>query len=220
MSPLVDMSHANEGLLPVGYAYPHLFRRVCLATYYPPFRARIIEAKTKAADRGWHYWSEHGYRSIPLQNQLHAAHVGAAAAFAAAEKTGDQVAIAAARVHLKAHGKAAPGGYSSHNFGLGDDSTHDNNLSAQGLQPDWDPKNYDVLGEELARVGLVWGKSFGDLPHANFAGYVSGAELAPLLKVWNACPSGMPDDERLRSVWAHLDAHAPIALPYYPPKEG
>lgn len=181
----VNFTHANKAHLPNDFRWPHLFERVYLGAYYPKFRERLIEAKIKAAERGAFYWSTFGYRSMAQQRVLYTAYLA---------KTG---------------GKAAPPGKSAHQYGMADDSTFDTSL-APGLQPSWQEKQYNILGEELQRVGLVWGAGFGDRPHANWPGYVSGAQLLPLLRLWQSMPQGMPDDARLMEIWRHVDAQ-PVA---------
>lgn len=58
---------------------------------------------------------------------------------------------------------------SLHNFGLAIDFCHDlNHNKTDGLQPSWDMKAYEVLGEEARKLGLVTGldfKSFREGPH-------------------------------------------------------
>lgn len=183
MAPPLNYMHANAAYLPAGYKYPSLFRRVFLGAYYEPFRERVIEFKAKAAERGCHAWSTHGYRSWAQQHQLRMAYLNGSG------------------------GKAAPAGLSAHQYGLADDSTVDGDSDdTNGLQPTWDPKRYDILGEEAERVGLVWGRSFGDRPHVNWPGFTSGTELSTLQRIWNACPKEVTDDGKLRACWSYLDA--------------
>ncbi len=174
----VDYLHANADFLPAGYRVAHLFKRVYLGSYYPEFLDRLLEMKAKAAERGAHYYSLYGYRSLAQQADLRKKYLAG---------TG---------------GKAAPAGLSGHNYGLADDSCADDN-PAPGLQPTWDPKKYETLGEEAARVGLIWGASFGDRPHVQWPHYISGAQLEPLYKLWNTYIG--PDDMRLRAIWGYLD---------------
>ncbi len=177
-----DFTLSNSKHLPAGYRWGQLFRRVDLSLYYPPFLKRILAVKAAAADRGQEYVSEFGYRSWALQAELRAKYLA------------------------KKGGKAAPPGYSAHQFGLADDSTADADMKTPGLQPTWELKRYDVLGEELAKEGLAWGASYGDRPHANLQGFTSGAELAPLRKLWASCTPSWPEGLRLLKVWAYLDS--------------
>lgn len=183
MSPAtIDYTHANSILLPWDYKYSHLFKRVYLGTYYEPFRERLVEAKTKAAERGAHYWSEYGFRPMAQQAKLRSLYL------------------------LGKGGRAAPAGKSGHQYGLADDSTFDQDPATAGLQPSWNPKHYTILGEELERAGLHWGKAYGDLPHAGWPGFVSGGELQPLLTLWNGFAEKTTDDARLLACWSYLDA--------------
>ena len=185
MSP-VDFTHANAGYL-VGFQKPEIFRRVSLAGYYPPFRDRLVRLKHRALLRGHAYWSEFGYRSMAQQQDLRTRYVAGLG------------------------GKAAPAGLSAHQYGLADDSTHDSDLKAPGLQPDWLPANYLVLAEEAAREGLDHGHRYGDDPHVGWPGFVTGAQLETLLTRWNAMTG--TDDERLRAIWAYLDTLPAPAVP-------
>jgi len=181
----MDFTHANWSYLPANYKWPYLFQRVYLGAYYPKFRELLIDAKTRAAERGAFYWSTFGFRSIATQQALYTAY-----------KAGTG-------------GKAAPPGKSAHQYGLADDSTFDLALTP-GLQPSWREADYNILGEELKRAGLVWGAGFGDRPHANYPAFVSGAQLLPLYRLWNNCPKGMTDDARLLEIWRYLDTLPPV----------
>lgn len=181
MSPRVDFEHANAEFLPAGYKWGFLFRRVYLGAYYPAFLERLLAARAKAAERGAQYVSERGFDSWARQHQLRQAFL---------EGKG---------------GRAAPAGLSAHQYGLADDVTADADLFKPGLQPTWESKAYDIHGEELARVGLVWGASFNDRPHANWPGFVSGAQLQPLLDMWRSA-AGASDEMKLRAIWNYLDA--------------
>jgi peptidoglycan L-alanyl-D-glutamate endopeptidase CwlK len=156
--------------------------RVNLDLYYPPFRERIFEAKAKAAERGCWMYALRGFATWAEQHQLRMKYLNG---------TG---------------GKAAPAGYSAHNYGLAEDSAADSDIATPGLQPTWDPKRYDIYGEELARVGLVWGASFGDRPHAQWPGFVSGTQIQVLKGIWDACPKGTADPKRLEAIWAYVDS--------------
>jgi peptidoglycan L-alanyl-D-glutamate endopeptidase CwlK len=181
--PPVNFEHANLEFLPTGYPYGFLFRRVFLGLYYPAFRAKVIAAKTKLAEQGKFFWSIYGFRSFAEQAKLRDAYLN------------------------RKGGRAAPPGLSAHQYGLADDSCLDGDNIAPGLQPRWDAPGYADLGAELAKQGLVWGGGFGDMPHANFAGYVSGAELRPLMFRWTEAQG--TDEQRLRSVWNYIDGRGP-----------
>lgn len=123
--------------------------RINLALLYPPFAAKVLELQTICASKGVHYYLTLGTRDEKEQNLLYA------------------------------QGRQLPGpivtnsrfGKSAHNFGIGVDFTHDSNLDKPGLQPDWKPENYKLLGEEAVKLGLEWGgnwTSFKDLPHVQF----------------------------------------------------
>ncbi len=205
MGPL-DYQHANLPYLPGWYKWGHLFRRVYLGTYYPPFRERILECKAKAAERGAEYVSAFGYRPMAMQAELRRLYI--------AKLTGK---LTDAERKAGKGGLAAPAGLSAHQYGLADDSTADADTKTPGLQPTWDPLAYSVLGEEAAAVGLIWGASFGDRPHVQWPDFVNGFQLQKLLDIWNGCPSGLTDDTRLPAVWQYLDALPTPSLPVFKP---
>lgn len=177
----VTFEHANLEYLPSGYRWGHLFRRVYLGAYYPPFLDRVLEARAKAAERGAQYVSEHGFRSWALQHQLRGLFLAGKG------------------------GRAAPAGLSAHQYGLADDCTADADPVKPGLQPTWEPKRYAILGEESQRVGLIWGASFNDRPHTQWPGFVSASELKVLQKIWREA-SDATDDMKLRAIWQYLSA--------------
>jgi peptidoglycan LD-endopeptidase CwlK len=113
---------------------------------------------------------------------------------------------------LYAQGRTAPGnivtnappGSSAHNYGLAVDFTRFN-----GAAPSWVLADYDALGAEVAKhSALTWGGTFlhlPDRPHVQLAGWVTGAELLPL----------MPMAEDLGAVWDFVRSHpavAPLAI--------
>lgn len=101
-------------------------------------------------------------------------------------------------------GRAAAPGYSAHQFGLAVDVTFDADPKARGLQPSWREAEYRILIEEAERAGLHSGHGYGDRPHVSWPSYVSGADLAPLRKLWATTDGG--DMARLRACWAHVEA--------------
>lgn len=177
-----DYTVPNAPFIPDGYKWAGLFRRVYLGTYYPPFRTKILKVKAAAADRGAEYWSEFGYRPMALQTELRVKYLQGKG------------------------GRAAPAGLSGHQYGLADDSTADASTRVPGLQPTWAPQMYEILGQEASKEGLIWGKSFGDLPHVQWPGFVNGTELGILLALWKGFPVTDSEDSKLLKVWAFLDA--------------
>lgn len=116
---------------------------------------------------------------------------------------------------LFAQGRTTPGpivtraraGQSAHNFGIAADLVLDGYMDRAGLQPDYRPASYDLLGHLCPKHGLVWGGSwaFKDLPHVQLPGFVTAGELAPL----RAALEGTPSDQRggLVPVWDYLFAN-------------
>ena len=161
---------------------PELFSRVALASLYPPFREVMAEVIARCRARGADYVATRGFATFAEQEALHTRHLRGEG------------------------GRAAPAGLSAHNYGLAVDFCRDADVSRPGLQPRWDAPAYAVLGEETRRAGLVWGGSFGDAPHCQWPGLVSGTQLQPVRGLFLSQPAGATDAQRLASVWRFLDA--------------
>lgn len=154
-----------------------LFRRINLDALYLPFLAVVLEVAARCQARGASYVATYGLRSFAEQEALHRKW-----------KEGKG-------------GRAAPGGLSAHQYGVAVDFCRDGD-AAPGLQPRWDAPAYAVLGEEARAAGLAWGGSFGDAPHVQWPGYVSGAQLRPMRALFE-CVS---EEEGMRRCWELLDA--------------
>lgn len=164
-----------------------LARRIKPDLIYPPFLTLYLDTLAACEARGVVYFATFGTRTYEEQNAL----------YAQGRTTPGKIVT------------NARGGQGAHNFGLATDSTHDSDSDeANGLQPDWQAENYAVLREEGERRGLVSGASFksADWPHLQLAGYVTGADLAPLAAIYEATPGDVL--AKLAAVWAHLDALA------------
>ncbi len=167
-------------------------RRINLDRIYPPFLERYLAVLAACRSRGAVYFATRGFATYEEQDAIHA-----------------QGRTAPGKIVTN-----AKGGQSNHNFTVGIDSTHDSDSNPDdGLQPDWDPAHYQILGKELKAAGLDWGASYRDLPHAGWPGYVTAAAMEPLRVVFENAPGDL--DTRIRAVWAYLDAHSPT-LPAYP----
>lgn len=123
-----------------------LTKRVDPAFIYPEFWKICMELLVNCQKRGADYFIISGYRSQADQ------------------------------LKLWTQGRTQPGKIvtnagpwqSYHNYGLALDFCRDANVERAGLQPDWDTKAYEVLGEEAAKLGIEWGgswKTFKDVPH-------------------------------------------------------
>jgi peptidoglycan L-alanyl-D-glutamate endopeptidase CwlK len=125
-----------------------LVRRIDIDQLYLPFVEQVLEVVAACRARGADYFAVSGYRSDEEQARLYN------------------------------QGRTTPGpvvtqarpGQSAHNFGLAVDFVRDGYLDRAGLQPDWRPESYDVLGEEALRRGLAWGGSWAkpDRPHVQW----------------------------------------------------
>ncbi len=168
-----------------------LFNRgINMDLFYPPFLAKLLELKANCAARGKRYLCTYGFRTMAESDILH-------------------------NHFLQGGPRAAPGGYSSHNFGLAsDEALIIRELGAGNRRVlSWGSKAnsvFEVLGEEAAKLGLHWGKLYSDEPHISWPGFVSGAELAPLRDAWHRTPGD--DLTRLKEVWKYVDLHSPTQV--------
>lgn len=162
--------------------YVDPYHRLDVSLIYPPKVAVQRLALQACAAEGAHYVGTRGFETIAQQDARRAAWL-----------RGEPGA-----------GKAAPGGKSAHQYGLADDWCRDGS-EAPGLQPDWTDPAYLPLGKHTRAVGLLWGVSFGDAPHCQWPGYVTGEQMAPLLELYRS--RRWPDDAAfLAAVWRRLDA--------------
>jgi len=160
--------------------------RIDLSLLYPPFLAELRDLLQRCHARGADYYPTKGTRTWAEQSALHHAYT--------VTKKGT---------------RAAPPGYSAHQFGIAVDCAPDTNLIKPGLQADYTLANYTVLIEECKAMGLHNGHGYKDAPHVSMAGYVTGHQLGALRRVWAA--SSGDDRARLKQVWRFLDAKRLVA---------
>lgn len=155
-----------------------LVSRINLGHLYPPFLERMLELLADCRRQGADYFAVSGYRTYSEQDELYAL---------GRSKPGQVV------THAQA-------GASSHNFGLAVDLVRDGIVDRRGLQPDWRPASYDLLGARAPAFGLVWGGTFThrDLPHVQLPRYLTAKQMAPLRLAY--------DVGGLAAVWQYLDA--------------
>lgn len=165
-----------------------LIKRVNADLIYPNLFERVLHGLAACRARGADYFAIYGHRSWAEQHQLHMRYLNG---------TG---------------GRAAPAGLSAHNYGLALDFARDKDLGLKGLQPSWDPKDYEILGEEMTRLGLHWGVAYKDRPHIGWPGYVNGVDLRPLMAIATKA-GGVGTKGGLLAVWAWLDENQPLNLP-------
>lgn len=104
--------------------------------------------------------------------------------------------------------RAAPPGVSRHNFWLAADFTFDLEPAKRGLQPDWKAPEYLILGEEMQRLGLVWGGDWNgngkrergedDMPHVEWP-------VESIQRVHAFYLTGSTDEARKRAVFSYLE---------------
>ncbi len=165
-----------------------LYRKdLCLDWVYPPFLERHLELKARCRARGASYLSTCLLRSVTESNLLYAKY--------------------------RAGGpRAAPGGESSHNFGLAADEALIIAPSPKRVVR-WDPGDFDILGEEAGKLGLHWGHGYGDDPHVSWPGFVSAQELAPLLDIWLKSKETLLLP-KLQEVWQYVTMFGPTLPPF------
>lgn len=169
-----------------------LFNRgIDLDLLYPPFLERLLILKDLCTKRGSRYLCTFGFRTVEESDEMY-------------------------KRFLAGGPRAAPGGYSSHNFGLASDEAliikeSPNRVVTWGSK---DKPAFNVLGEEAQKLGLHWGKNYSDEPHISWPGFVNGKELAPLRAIW-ALNQGLPTLQRLQQVWSYVDEHSALS-PVHP----
>lgn len=154
-----------------------LLSRVDTALAYPPFFERLEALLDDAMEQRRAYWCVDLFRTYERSDALYAQ-----------GRTTPGPIVTNAR-----------GGQSAHNFGIAADLVLDGYLDRAGLQPDYRPASYELIGLLAPKHGLVWGGSwrFRDLPHVQIPGFVTAAELDPLRQAFAG--------GGLRAAWAYLD---------------
>lgn len=162
-----------------------LLSRIDTDLLFPPFFVRLQALLDEALARQKAYWVIEGHRSYERSDDLFAQ---------GRSKPGPIVTNARA-------------GQSAHNFGIAGDLVLDGYLDRAGLQPDYRPASYDLLGELCPKHGLVWGGSwkFKDRPHVQMPDFITGDELAPLRA--ELAKGG------LEAVWTYLYRHWGLPVP-------
>lgn len=158
-----------------------LLARIDTTKLYPPFVAALASLLAEASAQGADFFAVSGFRTYGEQMALW-----------------QQGRVAPGKVVTNARG-----GESAHCFGIAADLVRDGFLDRRGLQPDWAPESYAVLGELAPKHGLVWGGSwkFKDNPHVQMPHWVTARDLEPLRHCYELAG--------LVSVFNFLDAGAP-----------
>lgn len=160
------------------------------AAMYPRFLTKLERLAVALEARGVSYWLTSGFRSWAEQDALYA--------------LGRTKPNVDANEEKPMGGKVtnARGGQSYHNFAIAADWALDKDTKREGLQPDWSPEAYAILGEEAEKVGLEWGgtwTNFKDYPHVQLPLGKVGLKLLDL-QTWYS-KGGMP------LVWSNLDKY-------------
>ncbi len=156
--------------------------RIDLSQIYPPFLLAICGVLVRCQARGAYYYATSGLRSWDVQRDRH-------------------------ERYKKGLGtKAAPPGYSAHQFGAAIDFAADGDVDKPGLQASWRLPAYRILVEEVERSGLVSGSRFNDTPHVQVPVYVSGASMKPLREIYaHGKVLGFDETQALRAIWSYFD---------------
>jgi peptidoglycan L-alanyl-D-glutamate endopeptidase CwlK len=162
-----------------------LLTRVDTTLAYPPFMRRFEALLDDAMTQSRAYWCVELHRTYARSDTL----------FAQGRTTPGPI-VTNARA-----------GQSAHNFGIAGDLVLDGYMDRAGLQPDYRPASYDLLGILAPKHGLVWGGSwhFKDLPHVQAPQFITAADMEPLRQAFAA--GGLP------AVWAYLDQHLVFPTP-------
>lgn len=158
-----------------------LVQRINLDQLFLPFVTRMLDMLAACRERGADYYAVSGYRTPAEQAKLYFQ--------GRTDKSGPIVTGANAY-------------QSAHNYGIAVDFCRDQHVDRNGLQPDYRPESYAILGEEAKNVGLEWGGKwrFVDLPHVQWPGYVRWPELKPLRAIFQH--GGLTD------VFLHFEAES------------
>jgi peptidoglycan L-alanyl-D-glutamate endopeptidase CwlK len=160
---------------------PDYFKRIDTTKIYPPLQKKIEQLLVNCSARGVDYYAISGYRSPEEQDGLYAQ---------GRTKPGNIV-------------TKAKGGQSAHNFGVAEDCCKDKDrVRENGLQPDWDLTQYEVLAEEAEKLGLEPGYrwKFQDADHVQLPLHKYGITFDQLYALYKQ--GGQPE------VWKFLDQYS------------
>lgn len=130
-----------------GFDLTKYFVRIDCSKLHPKVIEKALKLIYNCVQRGYPYYAISGYRDPIEQDSLYA--------------IGRTVKIGMPTV------TQAAGFKSYHNYGLAIDFCFDQSIKRDGLQPDWEIKNYKVLAEEAEKLGFMPGMKFTkvDAPH-------------------------------------------------------
>lgn len=140
----------------------------------PGFRDSVFLLLANCKAKGKKYLVTEGYRSWARSHALHGAFLGGGP-------------------------RAAPAGFSAHNYGLAVDAYLILKPSPKRVVS-MKAEDFECLISEAKKLGLHCGMK-DDLPHVGHPQYVTAKDLKPLKAVWDANPT-LDDLNRLKAVWA------------------
>jgi peptidoglycan L-alanyl-D-glutamate endopeptidase CwlK len=166
------------------------FKRIDQAKIFPLLLDKCKELAINTVVRGKAYYAISGFRDPIEQDKLYA--IG--------------------RTEKQDHPTVtnAAGFKSYHNYGLAIDFCWDKDQKREGLQPSWDVKEYTVLAEEAAKIGLFSGMKFKmvDAPHIQIPLNVIGlTKLEELYKAgglqacWDEVMKVMANSNVFKNQW-------------------
>ena len=162
-----------------------LLGRLDLDCLYLPFLTKVLDVLAECRKLGVDYWGIRGYSNWITQAKLY---------FQGRTTTGTIV-------------TSAGPGWSAHNYGLALDVCRDKDITRAGLQPNWNTRDYDLIGECAIAHGLVWGGTWAkpDRPHIQWPGYVTRKQIEPLRDKWATYNPSLGDLERLKLIWKVIE---------------
>jgi len=149
-----------------------LVNRINLDLLEPAFRENLLNLLAEARGLGFEFFATEGFRSFGRSRDL----------YAAWQKGGP---------------RAAPAGFSAHNYGLAVDLCR--RVGKKGVS--WKEADYEPLRSLCPKHTLSWGGLFKDPPHVGHASYVNSNQLMKLRKLWDPIKT---DDQNLKVVWSKL----------------
>lgn len=164
--------------------------KIDLSLLHPEMAARLIRLQTFLLAAGHQFFATEGYRTEQRSALLWT--------YGRTQKNPDWKGAGNGPTVTNALPLQSP-----HNFGLAVDLTHDSDVNAPGLQPDWKEENYAPLGVLAPQAGLISGVNWQwkDRPHVQLPGFVTADEMLPLAKLWTGSRGTVQD--RLHYVWKH-----------------
>lgn len=167
--------------------YEENFKRIDTTKIYPHLLILIEKLIENCLARGMNYYVISGFRSPEEQDALFA-------------KGRDKKGKVTDKSKVVTNAKAWQ---SNHNYSVAVDLCHDSDIKTAGLQPNWNPENYQVLAEEAQKLGLESGfywTTIKDRPHVQLNLSRNNLSFADLKQIYMK-------NSKLEDIWAFLDKY-------------